>query len=437
MPFTVKSLLSDTQVQLEKSGTEVFGTAVEDFMKDGIGKIVPGLKQDPNKAADRKDGSWYATSYAAALAGATNFRPKLKFLFQVEFKFTPEAIAIQKGLGTTAGNEFKFMVKSVDRPKVDFEYEEDLNMYNFRTKALKKIRHRDLTIVFMDDTGNRVFEFVRMMMAVHSPITAEQFKRDRTLAKPEPAVGPRPIIGSGMSFSRNKNDTAHRGTVNSNFGNVLEYIRVKQIFVNPQETMANSARMVSFDFMNPRVVSFDFDELSHEANDVSMMTMMFDYDWMEMVNVGVINGANTAAYDETKFGVVAPGAKGAPMDITPIVGGGGSAAGGDGPLSKALGGILGKGAQQISSDLIGKAVKGVAGNSRLGQALAGQLTTQLSGPIGGLVSGASRDKIGGAISSFSNPFARTTTVADSNGGGQVVAGVTSAPTTGDVRGGGA
>jgi hypothetical protein len=308
-------------------------------------------------------------------------------------------------------------------------------MYNFRTKVLKKIRHRDLTIVFIDDAGNRVFNFVRALMKVHSPITNTQSKRDNTLDQPD-STNAQKGFGSGMAFSRSITDTSHRAVVNSQFGNSIKTIRVQQIFTNPQETMANTARMVSFDFINPRIVSFDFDELSHEANDVSTMTMMFDYDWMEMVDVGVLNGAKVQSkYDGDKYTVLSPGAHGAPADLTPVPAAGGSAGGNKGGIvSNILGGVVGKGAQQLSSDLIGKAVKSVAGNSRLGQALGGQLTSALAGPIGGLVSGAARDKIGGAFSSFSNPFARTSSapVVDST---TTVAGATTRTTSTPPDGG--
>lgn len=432
MPFSVKGLLNDSKVQLEKAATDKFGTVVDDFVAGGMGKLgdlIPGLK--PNTTIDRKDGSWYSTSYAAALAGATSYRPKLKFLFKVEFVFTEEAKEIVKSLGANTANDFTFMVKSVDRPKVDFEYQEDLNMYNFRTKALKKIRHRDLTIVFMDDTGNRVFDFVRALMTIHSPVTAKQSDRDLSLNRPSADNR----MASGMAFSRKSGlDDAHRGVVNSKFGNSIEMIRVKQIFANPQESLKNTARMVSFDFLNPRIVSFDFDELSHEANDVSTMTMMFDYDWLEMVNIGPINAQKVeSAYTDSKYNVLSPGALGAPMDITPVPGGGDASAGkGKGNVvTNLLGGILGKGAQQLSSDLIGKAVKSVAGNSRLGQAIGGKLSSALSGPIGGLVSGAARDQLAGISGSISSAFDRTSILTpkakDSTGGGAVVSSSASTP----------
>ncbi len=204
MPFSAKNILNDAQITLEKAATDKFGNVVEDFVKGGLGGFLPAVNE--NAPVNRNDGSWYATSYAAGLAGGTSFRPKLKFLFKVEFIFTDAAKAQYRDILSGAGaNDFTFMIKAVDRPKVDFEYEEDVNMYNFRTKVLKKIRHRDLTITFMDDVGNRVFNFFRVLMMIHSPITRGQLKRDNSLEKPN---NKKLSVGSGMAFNGDQDDLA-------------------------------------------------------------------------------------------------------------------------------------------------------------------------------------------------------------------------------------
>lgn len=407
MPFSAKGLLNDAQISLEKAATDKFGTAVEDFVRGGLGGFLP--KQDPNAEANRNDGSWYATSYAAALAGGTSYRPKLKFLFKVEFIFTQAAKeAFPTIFGSATSNDFTFMIKTVDRPKVDFEYEEDVNMYNFRTKVLKKIRHRDLTVTFMDDTGNRVFDFFRTLMMIHSPITRQQLVRDDTLDSPNPRSL---MLGSGMAFSDTTGaagDVAHRGVVNSTFGNSIEAIRVKQIFVDPQAGLATATKMVSFDFMNPRIISFDLDELSHEANDVNILTMIFDYDWMEMVNIGSI-GTSAKPFSSTQGNIVVPGVHGAPSDIHPnsVDGAVAPAQGNNNGLNGALSRILGRGVQQLTSDAIGKAIRTVAGNGRFATAIGGVASSGVSGPIGGIVSGASRDALGGVFSAMNNTNSRS------------------------------
>ena len=413
MPFNAKGLLNDARIATEKTAADAFGNVVDDFVKGGLGGLLPPAAT--NQPVNRNDGSWYATSYAASLAGATNYRPKLKFLFKVEFIFTEAAKrAYPEVFGAKTSNDFTFMIKMVDRPKVDFEYEEDVNMYNFRTKVLKKIRHRDLTIQFMDDAGNRVFTFFRTLMMLHSPITRRQMERDNSLTKPSAGSI---TTGSGMAFtntgdSTTNRDNAHRAVVNSSFGNSIEAIRVKQIFVDPQSGLANATKMVAFDFMNPRVISFDLDELSHEANEVNLLTMIFDYDWMEMVNVGSLGTPTTPYGDDQKYNITVPGVNGAPSDISPnsisgaVSNGQGNNNGLLGGLTNSLTSILGRGASQLTSDAIGRAVRSVAGNGRFATSIAGVASSALGGPIGGLVSGASRDALNGVISTVNNPNAR-------------------------------
>ena len=218
MPFSAANLLNDTKLTLEKSATEKFGSVVDDFAKDKLSAAFGQKKQDGKQSANRNDGSWYATSYAASLAGH-DYRPKLKFMFKVEFIFAQWAIQkFPDAFKDLQRNSFTFMVKQVDRPKIDFEYEEDINMYNFRTKVLKKIKHRPLTMIFMDDVGNRVFDFVRLLMMIHQPITEKSPLRDNSNRPPKPSSQTLPN-GSGMAFSnhdrRSSGDNAHRGVVNS------------------------------------------------------------------------------------------------------------------------------------------------------------------------------------------------------------------------------
>lgn len=426
MPFSAANLLNDTRLTLEKSATEKFGSVVDDFAKDKLSTMFGQQKPDGKQSANRNDGSWYATSYAASLAGH-DYRPKLKFLFKVEFIFAKWAIdAFKEPFKELQRNSFTFMVKQVDRPKIDFEYEEDVNMYNFRTKVLKKIKHRPLTMIFMDDVGNRVFDFVRLLMMIHQPITANSSDRDNSNLPPKPSSETLKN-GSGMAFSnhdkRRRSDSAHRGVVNSAYGNSIECIRIKQIFVSPAATIDDMSQMTSFDFISPRIESFDFDELSHEANDVSTLTMSFDYDWMEMVKIGAL-GVGGNQYD-VDYNIQAKGVNGAPSDITPnhvgTATGPKSAAGGNGSkFSNLLSSVVSRGATQLTSDTVGKLIKTVAGNGRFATSLGGAASSALTGPISGLVSGGARDLLnfGSGSTPFStNARASQRTVTDSSTAG--------------------
>lgn len=382
--MNIKPILDSTRIALEKSASDKFGTAVEDFGRGGLGRASAPPPPSGQTPSSRNDGSFYASSYAHALAGATSYRPKLKFLFKVEFIFTEEAKAAFPSIfGGATNNDFTFMVKSVDRPKIDFEYDDDVNMYNFRTKVLKRIRHRELTMSLIDDTGNRVLDFFRAMMMIYSPITRRQLIRQNGATADErtrPPSGASAEQGTGMQFTSantiDQNDTAMRGAIFTSVGSVIQTIRVKQIFINPQEQLANAVQEVIFDFLNARVVSFDLDDMNHETSEVNTLTMQFDYDWLEVVNVGALT-----KMDGPDYSIAVPGVGGAPVDMTPMGGGGtGDSPGNGNPFINMN--TNRTGGQQITSEAVSRDVKTTAGKGRFASLIGSQASNILGGIVG-------------------------------------------------------
>jgi hypothetical protein len=393
--------MADISQLLKSTGTKVqnsaqFGAAVEDFTRGKLGaKPATGRSIDPNRSRDDPF-TWVSTSYAAALAGGTSYRPKLKFMFKVEFVFTQEALNLHPELKS---QDFTFMIQYVDRPKVEFEYEEDINQYNFRTKVLKKITHRELTIKFLDDTGNRVFDFFRIMMFLNSPITRGALEREELGGRLDPSyIQTQLINGNGMSFTSAGGggflDNAHRGVINGSVGGVggsIAAIRVRQIFIgsnttiNDTSTIQLSPQEVVFDFLNPRIKSFDLDELSHDANDPSVLTMVFDYDWMEMLK----SRANIG--ESPKYNITNADAQTAPVDVSTAGAGGASPAGNGGVFGNIIKGRLGGIVQQITSTAVNRAVKSIAGGGFLG----GVASTMANG----LVNTASNNLLNGVLTS--------------------------------------
>lgn len=390
----ITPILNSTKISLERQATERFGAAVEEFSRGTLGPAL-GVPNPLTTPVNRNDGSFYASSYAAALAGGTSYRPKLKFLFKVEFIFTEEAKNAFPTLKYNESQDFTFMVKSVDRPKIDFEYEDDINMYNFRTKALKKIRHRELTMTFMDDTGNRVMNFFRSIMMLYSPITRRQLMREGTTRAPDPLMAQE---GNGMNFAAPDdamtNDTAIRGTLHSQVGNVIQTIRIKQMYVNPGSQLGAAVEETIFDFLNARLVSFDLDDLTHEGSDANLITMQFDYDWMEIVQVGPLQQPDGPFYN-----IAVPGVNGAPVDFSPA-GRGTTPQGGGNPFANIITNQLGRAGQQITSTAINKAVKSIAGNGRF----ASLIGSEASSILGGLVGAASRNLGAGLINQAGAAF---------------------------------
>ena len=423
MTINIKPILDQAGVALQTKAANMFGAAVEDFTRNSLGGILGNNhtavrnQRGPGEAPSRPQGATFvASSYAAALAGGTSYRPKLKFLFKVEFVFDPGLISLYPDLFSGMGaNDFTFMVKAVDRPKIDFEYEDDVNMYNFRTKVLKKIRHRELTITFLDDTGNRVINFFRGLMMFHSPITRRQIRRDGTTAIPDVHST---VNGNPMLFSAGNdigaNDTGHSGSLKSNILTPINTIRIKQMYINADRPVGDGSGEIIYDFLNARIVSFDLDDLSHETSEASTMTMQFDYDWMEIVDAGVLR-----AMDGPVYAVQVPGST-APIEMSPQQGGGMTSPGGVlGPFANIIGGTAGNIVQTISSNAVNKAVQNIAGKGLFGQIIG----SYASNAVSGIVGGATRDIVTGASNVLSNAISPIAAnfVRDSAAGGTVKA----------------
>ena len=101
------------------------------------------------------DASPYATDLIARA-------PKFKYQFVVEFAFEGPY---------PRGDEIRhaFVVKNTTRPNIRYDYE-DVNMYNFRTKAIKRMEYEPMTMKFLDDDENRSMDFVNLYYKSMSPI---------------------------------------------------------------------------------------------------------------------------------------------------------------------------------------------------------------------------------------------------------------------------
>lgn len=391
----IKQLLKVGGINTERTATLLFGNAVEEFAAGPINKALRGAFGQPeNPVPNRNDGSWYATSYAHSLANS-QFRPKLKFLFRVEFLFKPEVLAQFGATDAQWARNFTFMIRSVERPKVDFEYE-SINQYNFQTKVLRQIKHRALNMAFLDDVGNNVHEFFRFMMMVHSPITRRSIGASFDIAEATAHY----TTGSGMKFSDNPtatNDFAHRGVLKSDVGNAIQAIKVTQMFIQPGKgatDLDTNAKEVAFFFINPRIESFDLDDVSHEVSDPNVFTMSFDYDFM------VMSDMRTLA--PLPVGKGMPGLSGAPGDAAPTGRSVGStnSQGGANPYAKILGNVFGRAAQKLTSEFLGSKIRKVPGLGSVADTLGGLV----GGSINSTVSG-----IGNSVgNSISQSFARPT-----------------------------
>jgi hypothetical protein len=280
------SLLPGVNLNLEKTAYDMFGGAVRDFGGRAIGSIGGDILKsvvgnEEGEGAAPFSGAWQSTRYAADLI---QYAPKHRFMFKVEFKFNPTYV--EKLMGGREKNAFTFLVKMVDRPKVEFIYE-DVNYYNYRTKVLKEIRHDALSMTFIDDIGNNTTDFFNAYRKSYSPISRNAFPT---------GLDPRMAAMTGMNFSfpliENQQDTAARGFLANNAINVLDSVIIRQIF-------AHGTRMCEYTFHNPRILRFDFDEVNHETGEGNGLSVQFDYDALYVSEMKNTDGTPAPMWGKT------------------------------------------------------------------------------------------------------------------------------------------
>lgn len=184
-----------------------------------------------------QSGTWEAIHYAQDLL---NHQPKPKFLFKVKFE----------GFDT---KDYYYFVHRIDKPKVKLQHT-DINYYNFRTRVLTHVTYDPMTITFLDESGNSVNEFFANYMKKRSGQANGNW-------------------GINSGFGAASSSLPYGSTTpKANKGySELTKITIEQIFANGN--MANR-----FEFANPRIESFDFDELNMDENAGSSLTMTFTYD---------------------------------------------------------------------------------------------------------------------------------------------------------------
>lgn len=224
----------------------------------GIGSRIPGLSRVPipvlsqlsnifalpNMLRFGASGSWESVHYADDLNA---HHPKFKFLFKVTFSGF---------IGGASHPPFSAFVTRCDRPKVRLNHT-DVNYYNFRTRVLTSVTYEPLSMSFLDEIGNSVNSFFVAYLAQRSGTGRGNYGIDKGFGD----------ASSSLPYSRGYTEQLGQRIV------------LEQIFANG--TMTNR-----FIFINPRIESFDFDELSMEdSNNGSLMNLTFSYDALECYTV--------------------------------------------------------------------------------------------------------------------------------------------------------
>ena len=274
------SSLPSRGIQLDAKPLNKFGAAA-DGSSPQLGNMIPGglTGARPTQSAGGENGasdsvkimdmSRFAAQFTSNEIGSMINAPKMKFLFKVSFAFNPAITEYATGLGIdvdTLTRQLDFAVKQVDLPKADFEYEE-VNMYNFKTRVLKSIKHREINLTFLDDNANNALNMVNAYKMLLQPIT--RVAQDPTA----------PLHDFGMSFDDEvgAQNTAGRGTLPSDIQNIISKITIHQ-FYNSGTASGPMIMVNEYIFVNPRLTMTDINDVDHEGTSFNTISIIFDFD---------------------------------------------------------------------------------------------------------------------------------------------------------------
>jgi hypothetical protein len=306
----ISNLIGGTGVALEAAAYKQFGAAVQGQVEGQLASIFgnsntpppfdpanpTNVNVAPGAILSPTPGVWDPTPYADAFAsGAGGFDPKTKFLFKIKIEFDQRAaqMAASYGIGVDLNSllrdELSFVISDITLPKVDFEYQ-DVNMYNFRTQVLTRIKNGSLDLNLHDDIGNRAITFMNAYLALLKPITRRV-----------PGDG-MVLEDHGFAFSKVYSglDTSYRGALPYGVGGntpdssrILSRITIEQYYVERGKTTptASATKINSFIFTNPRVTRFDATNLDHSmGSESNKISVSFTYDSLH-IDIGKVASA--------------------------------------------------------------------------------------------------------------------------------------------------
>lgn len=261
--------------------TQKLGSAIETFAKDGLSSVFETGTFNTDTLKDfgknilndvfdvkkllgiTKKVNDNVFDYAKYASDFVPYAPKPKFLFKVFFELDPQFARLGG-----ANKEYFHLVKAISRPKMNFEYE-DVNIYNYRTKVLRKMTYDPITITFYDDSRNRVMQFMETYRKAMSP--GANVSSDTHIDYEK--------HGMNFSFEDGNNQTANTGNIffaeDTTIKNLIKSITLYQIF-------GHGSFVTKFVFINPRIESIEYDDLDYESNDGCMVNLGLSYDLLEI-----------------------------------------------------------------------------------------------------------------------------------------------------------
>lgn len=186
--------------------------------------------------------------------------PKLKFLFTISFE-------LGDTLGFDQGNDemsrIVYACKSATRPNISVNYQE-VNSYNYRYKVATRTDVGTVTVNFYDDNKNTAHNMLQDYLNAISPVSNKE-------------------RGTSYYTRDNIQGWASLGPLPQNDADgLIKSLRVTHHY-NAGYSDSSYYSKVHYDYINPKIQQFNWDELDMSASEASMISVTFVYDSVNIV----------------------------------------------------------------------------------------------------------------------------------------------------------
>ena len=254
------SVFSGAGINMQQQVFNSFGTVVDQFSSQS----TAGMFGDGGFYSDGANpyipGEWNGTNYAEDLL---KYQPKHHFMFRVLFEMDPAFTNLIQG----RKDIFQYVVKKISRPGINLEYE-PVNMYNYKTGVLKTIHFDPIDMTMLDDIQDTFHNFARSFLMSYSPL-ARSYNSSQSLSQLE---------AGGFNFADapdSGQDSAIRGVLAQGKINPIKSVRLIQYF-------GHASAQNTFVFINPRILTIDYDDAHHENGEGNHASIKFEYDGLFM-----------------------------------------------------------------------------------------------------------------------------------------------------------
>jgi hypothetical protein len=194
--------------------------------------------------------------------------PKLKFLFTLSFELGE---TLEFNQGSDDMGQIVYACKSASRPNINVNYVE-VNSYNYRYKVATRTDVGTVTVTFYDDNKNTAHAILQGYLNAISPVSNKE-------------------RGTNYYLKDDIQQWASLGPLPQNDADgLIKSMRITQHYNSGYSSDPSYFSKVHYDYINPKIQQFNWDELDMSASDASMISVTFVYD---SVNITVEHNEGT------------------------------------------------------------------------------------------------------------------------------------------------